>query len=40
LRAYGFAGASFPGRTAAVDRYTLDPGKPLILRFRVQVRDE
>jgi hypothetical protein len=40
LRAYGFVGASFPGRTAAVDRYTLEPGKPLILRFRVQVRDQ
>jgi hypothetical protein len=32
-------GASFPGRTAAVDGYTLEPGKPLTLKFRVQVRD-
>jgi hypothetical protein len=39
LRAYGFVGASFPGRTAAVDGYTLEPGKPLTLKFRVQVRD-
>jgi hypothetical protein len=40
LRAYGFVGASFPGKTAAVDHYTLLPGKPLTLRFRVQLRDE
>lgn len=40
LRGYGFVGASFPGRTASVDHYTLDPGKPLTLKFRVQVRDE
>ena len=39
LRAYGFVGASFPGRTAAVDGYTLEAGKPLTLKFRVQVRD-
>jgi hypothetical protein len=39
LRAYGFVGASFPGRTAAVDGYTLEKGKPLTLRFRVEVRD-
>jgi hypothetical protein len=32
-------GASFPGRTAAVDGYTLEKGKPLTLRFRVEVRD-
>jgi Methane oxygenase PmoA len=38
LRAYGFAGASFPGKTAA-DGYTLAPGKPLMLRFRVRVAD-
>jgi len=39
LRAYGFIGASFPGRTATVDRYTLEPAKPLTLRFRVRVSD-
>jgi len=39
LRAYGFVGASFPGRTATVDGYTLEAGKPLTLKFRVQVRD-
>ena len=36
---YGFIGASFPGRTATADRYTLEPGKPLTLRFRVSVSD-
>lgn len=39
LRNYGFIGASFPGRTAAVDRHTLEPGQPLTLRFRVRVSD-
>jgi hypothetical protein len=39
LRKYGFVGASFPGRTAAVDHYTLEPGKPLTLRFTVRVSD-
>ncbi len=39
LRSYGFIGASFPGRTAAVDRHILEPGKPLTLRFRVRVSD-
>ncbi len=39
LRAYGFVGASFPGRTEKVDRYTLEPGKPLTLKFRVRVSD-
>lgn len=39
LRNYGFIGASFPGRTATVDRYTLDPGKPVTLRFRVALSD-
>ena len=38
LRAYGFVGASFPGRTATVDGYTLEAGKPLTLKFRVSVR--
>ena len=39
LRNYGFVGASFPGRTATVDHYTLEPGKPLTLRFRVRISD-
>jgi hypothetical protein len=39
LRNYGFVGASFPGRTETVDRFTLEPGKPLTLRFRVSVSD-
>jgi len=39
LRNYGFVGASFPGRTESVDGYTLQPGKPLTLRFRVRVSD-
>jgi hypothetical protein len=39
LRRYGFIGASFPGRTPTVDRHTLEPGKPLTLRFRVTLTD-
>jgi hypothetical protein len=39
LRRYGFVGASFPGKTATVDGYTLEPGKPLVLRFRVRAAD-
>ncbi len=39
LRAYGFVGPSFPGRTATVDGYTLEPGKPLTLQFRVRLSD-
>jgi hypothetical protein len=39
LRRYGFIGASFPGRTASVDHYTLEPGKPLTLKFRVRIAD-
>ncbi|HET8548967.1 MAG TPA: DUF6807 family protein [Bryobacteraceae bacterium] len=39
LRKYGFAGASFPGRSEAVQSYTIEPGKPLVLRFRVTVAD-
>lgn len=35
LRHYGFVGAAFPGRTADADGYTLEPRKPLTLRFRV-----
>jgi hypothetical protein len=39
LRNYGFAGASFPGKTASTDAYTLEPGKPLTLRFQVTASD-
>lgn len=39
LRPYGFVGASFPGRTETVTGYTLEPGKPLTLRFRVLASD-
>lgn len=39
LRSYGFVGASFPGRTDQVQAYTLRPGKPLTLKFRVRVSD-
>ncbi len=39
LRHYGFVGASFPGKTVEVDGYTLEPGKPLTLKFRVRVSD-
>lgn len=36
---YGFIGASFPGRTATVNSYTLEPGKPWTVRFRVRFTD-
>lgn len=39
LRSYGFIGASFPGRSDTVDHYTLEPGKPLTLKFRVRAGD-
>jgi hypothetical protein len=39
LRHYGFAGASFPGRTIDSDGYTLEPAKPLSLKFRVRAAD-
>jgi len=39
LRAYGFVGASFPGRTETVQGYTLEPGKPLRLAFTVTLTD-
>lgn len=39
LRNYGFVGASFPGRTSAVSSYTLEPGKPVKLSFRVRIAD-
>ncbi len=39
LRHYGFVGASFPGRTADSNGYTLRPGAPLRLRFTVTASD-
>jgi hypothetical protein len=39
LRSYGFIGASFPGRTAEQDGYTLQPGKPVTLKFRITATD-
>jgi hypothetical protein len=39
LRHYGFVGASFPGRSDAVQSYTLKPGQPLTLRYRVTLTD-
>ncbi|MEJ5368149.1 MAG: DUF6807 family protein [Bryobacteraceae bacterium] len=39
LRQYGFVGASFPGKTAESNGYTLEPGVPLRLRFTVTLRD-
>jgi hypothetical protein len=36
---YAFIGASFPGRTEQVDRYTLERGKPWTIRFRVRLTD-
>ncbi|MBI5281142.1 MAG: PmoA family protein [Candidatus Solibacter usitatus] len=39
LRRYGFAGASFPGRTEEVQGFTILPGKPLQLKFTVTVTD-
>ncbi len=38
LRQYGFVGASFPGKTETADGYTLEPGKPLTLKFQVRVQ--
>lgn len=39
LRDYGFVGASFPGKTPEQNEYTLEPGKPLVLKFRITVAD-
>ena len=39
LRDYGYIGASFPGRTATIDGYTLEKGSPVTLRFRVRLAD-
>jgi hypothetical protein len=39
LRRYGFVGASFPGRTPDSNGFTLEPGRPLRLRFSVTASD-
>lgn len=39
LRNYGFLGAAFPGKTKDRDSFTLEPGKPLTLRYSILVSD-
>lgn len=39
LRHYGFLGAAFPGKSAQRDSFTVEPGKPLTLRYSVVVSD-
>ncbi len=39
LRNYGFVGASFPGRSSDRDSHTLEPGKPLKLKYLVTLAD-
>lgn len=39
LRHYGFVGAAFPGRTESVKDYTLEPGEPLTMHFRIELAD-
>lgn len=39
LRNYGFVGASFPGRFGENDGFTLEPGKPLVLKYAVTLAD-
>lgn len=39
LRHYGFLGAAFPGKTKDRDAFTLEPGKPLTLRYSIVVSD-
>jgi hypothetical protein len=39
LRNYGFVGASFPGRAGEAQGHTLQPGKPVRLKFSVTVSD-
>lgn len=39
LRHYGFLGAAFPGKTRDRDSFTLEPGKPLTLRYSIVVAD-
>ena len=39
LRNYGFVGASFPGRSEKAQEFTLQPGKPVTLRFTVTLSD-
>lgn len=38
LRNYGFVGASFPGRTDKIQSHTLQPHRPLTLRYKIGVR--
>lgn len=39
LRHYGFIGAAFPGKTKDRNSFTLEPGKPLTLRYTIVVAD-
>jgi len=39
LRNYGFVGSSWPGRDGATQSFTLQPGKPLKLKYRVSLSD-
>lgn len=39
LRHYGFLGAAFPGRNAKRDSFTLEPRKPLTLRYSITISD-
>ena len=39
LRNYGFVGSSWPGREGATQSFTLQPGKPLKLKYRVSLSD-
>lgn len=39
LRNYGFVGSSWPGRDGAVQSFTIEPGKPLTLKYRVSLSD-
>jgi len=39
LRNYGFVGACFPGKKDGADGFTLEPGHPVTLKFRVRVSD-
>jgi hypothetical protein len=40
LRQYGFIGANYPGKKVAGASIDLKKGKPVTLKFRVEVRDE
>ena len=39
LRHYGFLGAAFPGKTKDRNAFTLEPGKPLTLRYSILLSD-